>query len=90
MLTNINAFTLSKNLVSSVGKNSPSATRKPNDLAVLNKKNLESIPPYLLYQVQQNNFKAGLMSYISCISLRYLYIKYSVAKPYLYMYNLEY
>ena len=50
------------NLVSSIGKNSPSPTRKTNILAVLIKKsNLESIPPYLLYQVQQQNFKDGLI-----------------------------
>ena len=36
-------------------------TRKPNGLAAPNKKsNLESIPPYLLYQVQQN-FKDDLV-----------------------------
>ena len=56
MVTKINAFTLSKK----IGKNSPSPNRKTNGLAVPNKKNQierASLPPYLLYQVQQQNFK---------------------------------
>ena len=34
--------------------------------------NLESIPPHLLYQEQQQHFKNGLISvgYISCVSLK--------------------
>ena len=59
-------------------KNSPSPTRKPKGLS-RKKSNLESIPPYLLYQAQQQHFKNGLMlwalyhvfhldNYISCIS----------------------
>ena len=58
----INAFTLSKNLVSSIGKKQPSPTRKPNGLAAPHKKsNLESIPLHLLDQVLQHNFKDGLI-----------------------------
>ena len=39
MVTKINTFTLIlENLVSSLGKNSPSPTRKPNGQAVPNKK----------------------------------------------------
>ena len=50
------------NLVSSIGKNSPFPTRKPNDLAAPNKKSkLESSPPHLIYQVQQQNLKDALI-----------------------------
>ena len=51
MVTKINTYTLS----TSIGKKQQ--TRKPNGLSAPNKKaNLESIPPYLLYHVQQHNF----------------------------------
>ena len=59
IVTKINAFTLSKKIYFHLlGKNRPSPTRKPKGLNAPNKKsNLESIPPYLLHEVQQQNFK---------------------------------
>ena len=55
------------NPVSSIGEKRPppphTHTRKLNGLAAPNKKktNLQTIPPYQFYQVQQQNFKDGLI-----------------------------
>ena len=51
-------------------ENSPSPTSKPNGLAASSKQsNLESIPPHLLYQVQQmaSYFELYIMQFIKII-----------------------
>ena len=53
MVTQLNAFTLSKK----IENNSPSPTRKTHGLADTNKKST----PHILYQVQQQTFKDGLI-----------------------------
>ena len=63
MVTKINLFHfVEENLVSSIGKTTPLLPENQMVLLPLMKKsNLESIPPHLLYQVRQQNFKDGLI-----------------------------
>ena len=52
---------INKCLVKAVGKISPCPqTEKLNGLSLIKKSNLDSIPPCLLYKVQQQHFKDGL------------------------------